>query len=470
MGKLWRRLRFWLDERRHGRTLDDEIAIHRALEQDALERRGLSPSDAARGSRRALGNVTLAREDAREVWSWGLAEHLARDLRYALRALGRERTFAITAITTLGLAIAVTTTIFSVVYAALWRPLPFPSPDRLVAIYTTAIDARHDLASARDLLAWREETRSFDEIAASTSSGRRIVRGPSGPESLVTLPVTANFFRMLLASPAIGRWFDSGSREAGNEAVLTDACWRRVFDADPQAVGKTLILDGVPHTIVGVAPVDFRLEFMRAPDLFVSFDPASVQEPVRRRLAAIGRLAKGSSISTAAQELQAVAGRLAHDFPATNAKRGVSVEDLRSSYTGFNWRPLLFFLGASGFVLVLACTNVASLLLARALKRQRELAVRRALGGGTAVLARQLLVEGAVLASSGRPSVSCSRRGPSKCFRRGCPPTISAATPPFASTAGSFSSRCRRPLSFRSRSALRPRSSPAVSRSTSCWV
>jgi hypothetical protein len=127
MGKLSRRLRFWLDERRHGRTLDDEIAIHRALEQDALERRGLSPSDAARGSRRALGNVTLAREDAREVWTWGLAERLARDLRYALRALGRERTFAITAITTLGLAIAVTTTIFSVVHAALWCSRHGPS-------------------------------------------------------------------------------------------------------------------------------------------------------------------------------------------------------------------------------------------------------------------------------------------------------------------------------------------------------
>jgi putative ABC transport system permease protein len=398
---MFNRIWYWFNRRRLEANLAEELEDHRARRQVDLERSGLSSSAASHESRRVLGNVTLALEDAREVWSWTLLEHLVRDLRYALRALRREPTFAITAITTVGLAIAVTTTIFGVVHTALWKPLPFAEPDRLAGIYPTAAGARHDRASARELIAWRESSRNFVEIAAFTTSRRRIVRGPGGPESLVTRPVTANFFQTLQASPGIGRWFESSSRAGAAEAVLTDETWRRVFNSDPQVVGRTVLIDDQPHTITGVSAAGFRLDFLNMPDLFVSIDPAAAAPAAERSLWSIGRLADNATLLTADQELKSVADRLAKDLPATNAKRGVRIEDLRASTTGSNWRPLLFFLGTSGFVLLLACTNVASLLLARALKRQRELAVRRALGGGTVALARQLLVEGTLLASLG---------------------------------------------------------------------
>ena len=270
---MFKRTWYWINRRRLDSELAQELEEHRAMRQADLERSGLSPTDASQASRRVLGNVTLALEDAREIWSWTLVEHLVRDCRYALRALRREPTFAITAVTTLGLAVAVTTAIFGVVHAALWKPLPFPSPDRLMAIDTTGPGQRSDQASGQDVLAWRESTHGFADIAAFSSSRRRIARGPNGPESLATFPVTPNFFRTLQVSPGIGRWFDPDARRGGAEAVLTDACWRRMFDGDPQVVGKNITLDDLPQTIVGVAAPDFRLEFMPAPDLFRGLRP-----------------------------------------------------------------------------------------------------------------------------------------------------------------------------------------------------
>ncbi|HUR94505.1 MAG TPA: ABC transporter permease [Gemmatimonadales bacterium] len=400
MQSLIRRLLYWINRGQEARDLEDEIEHHRALRQEALERAGMSPERAARDSRRALGNRTLALEDARTVWTWVLVEHVLRDVRYAARTLARERTFAVTAIVTLALAIAVTATVFAVVDAALWRPLPFPQPDRLVAIYTSSTTARpqYDPASPRDLLAWRG-AQSLRGVAASTDSRRRVVLAPAAPESITVRAVTTDFFDVLEVQPARGRGFVPGSAAAG-EAVLSHDSWVRLFGSDPQILGRHIEIDGEAVTIVGMTAASFRPEIFETPELYVAFDPAR-SDAGRRNLITIGRLGEKVSVASAAHELEAIATRVAGEFPDSNAGRTVRVEDLRTSSSGADWRPMTFFLSASGFVLLLACINVAGLLLARAQRRQRELAIRRALGGGPTAIARQLVVEGAVLAAAG---------------------------------------------------------------------
>ena len=398
MRRLLRRLSYWLHARDAERDLRDEIELHRAMEQERLERAGMSTEEARYASKRALGNATLAAENAREVWIWPSFERLRQDLRYGLRMLRRQPMFAATAILTLALGIGATTTVFSVVEFEIWKPLPFPQPDRLVAIYTTGPEARYGGASFPELADWRARTQSFEGIAGFGNRSRRTVRGLRAPESLIVQPVTANFFSVLGQPAALGRAFDERDDQATTRTVmLSDASWRRLFGGDPQIVGRGLTFDNVSYTVLGVTPPGL-LEFLPPADAYVVVAPTPDNDRTTRGLATVARLEPDIAMSAAEADLRLVTQQLAGEYPAAYAGRGVRVEDLRASSVGWNWRPLFFFLGAALFVLMLTCVNVASLLLARALRRDREFAIRRALGGGAAALARQLTVEGALLA------------------------------------------------------------------------
>jgi len=396
---LWRRLRHLTGRRRAADELAEEIETHRALRQAELERAGLPPEQAVAKSRRTLGNVTLAREEARDVWTWTALELTLRDLKYALRSLWRESPIGLIAILTLCAGVAVTTTIFSVVESELWKPLPFTDPDRLVSLLRTEAGRPEASAPAsrQDVLAWRSETRVFLDVAAFEWRQRRILLGRGLPESVTVMPVTANFFDVLDRHPAIGRSFGPSSR---NAVVLSDSCWRRLFEANPQVVGTVLTLNDHAYEVAGVASPD-PLEFVSDPDLFATLSLES-QGPGddHQSLNAVARLQSGISVETAG-----VAARTADDRTSgtmdVRAKQGVRVTTLREAYTGWNRRPLFFFLAAAVFVLVLSCANVASLLLARSLTRQREFAIRGALGGGRGALIRLLLVEGGVIAAIG---------------------------------------------------------------------
>jgi putative ABC transport system permease protein len=400
MAKLFRRFYYWLKRRQLDAELAEELELHRSMKQQELEHRGMPTVDATYASQRALGNVTLAREDARAIWTWPSLERLWQDVRFGVRLLKRQPTFAATAILTLAIGIGVTTTVFSVVEFEIWKPLPFPQPDQLVAIYTTGPGprSRHERASLPELVDLRTRTRAFDAIAGLGSRERRILRGRTPAESLTVMPVTANFFSVLQRPVALGRAFDaSDATDTSDAIVLSDGAWRRVFAADPQIVGKGVVLDGRSHTVVGITSAA-SLEFISAPDIFVPIDTTAVRDRKNRELNVIARLKQGVTIAAADADVRAVAQQLAHDHPLDNGDRAARLEGLRESYTGSNWRPLFFFLGAALFVLGLTCVNVASLLLARALSRDREFAIRRALGGGQAALTRQLLVEGGLLA------------------------------------------------------------------------
>jgi putative ABC transport system permease protein len=403
MRTFFRRLVYLLNARQHERDLRNEMESHRAMVQERLERAGMSASDAARESRRALGNVTLAREEARELWLWPSLERLWQDVRYGGRLLLKQRTFAVTAVGTLAIGIAATTAMMSVVGGELWRPLPFVDPDRLVSIHSQPAGSKSwDHVSNAELHRWQRDAASLSAVAATGPAPRRVLRSGRVPESVRTRQVTANFFTTLGWSAAIGRIFvaadDNGTTD-GRVILLTDTAWRRFFNGNPLVIGQRVVLDDQAMEIVGVLGPDQRLEMTSEPDLYTVIGTRGA-DAAARNLDPIARLNPGASAAAAQDELLAIEAR-ANAGPALKTVRGVRVDPLAEAVTGYNWRTLYFFLGASAFVLLLSCANVANLLLARALDRDREFAIRAALGGGRAALVRQLLVEGVWIAVPG---------------------------------------------------------------------
>jgi putative ABC transport system permease protein len=397
---LRRRMSRWLRPGRHDADLRAEIESHRALVQADLESRGLAPADAAFASRRVMGNMALSREDARDVWAFGALDALLRDAAHGIRGLRREPTFAIAAILTVALGVVTTATVFSVVDAQLWKPLPFPDSDRLVAIRAMGPGGPRDaeLVPGGDLLDWRARSRTFEDFAGVGRTMRRVLRRETA-ESVVVTTVTPSFFRTLRRAPIAGRTYDLDEHAAA--AVLTDRSWRRLFGEASPLVGSSVVLDAESLPIVAVVPADESLG--PDPDFYVTIPTGSdeFRDRTARTFNVIGRLRSGVDPRAALAELQTIVADLARDHPAGRAGHTVDVQDLREYYTGSNWRPLYFFLGASLIVLVLSSVNVATLLLARALRRAREFAIRGALGGGRRALVRQLLVEGALVAVPG---------------------------------------------------------------------
>jgi len=399
---LLRRLARWWWSDRDAAALAEEIEYHRARVQADLEADGLPPDEARAASRRAMGNTSLAREDARAVWVAPWIDGLWRDARYGLRGLRREPTFALSAILTLALGVATTSTVFSVADAELWKPLPFPDPQQLVAVVSRGpAGGRVDGLSGADLLDWRAGTSSFSDLAADGGTSRRVLRLATA-ESIAVAEVTANYFTTLGRPAVAGRTFTADDARGGHAAVLTDRAWRRLFDADPSTIGRTLTLDAQAVVVVGIVGADDSLG--PDPDLFVALDeraPAFLDRTQAAVYGCIGRLKPGVEAGAARAELQAVATRLAKAYHEDRIDHRIEIEDLRAFFTGYNWRPHFFFLSASLVVLLLSAVNVATLVVGRAFRRTHEFALRGALGGGQGALARQLLVEGALLALAG---------------------------------------------------------------------
>jgi putative ABC transport system permease protein len=393
--KLLRRLTHW-PWRRHDAALAEEIEHHRAMIQADLEAQGTPPAEAAAASRRAMGNLTLAREEARETWILLWADRLWRDGRHALRGLRREPTFTATTVLTLALGIATTTAVFSVVDAELWRPLPFPRPDELVEVYSQGPNA-HGIVeplSVDDLQEWRTNAPAFTDLAATGRTATHVLRLDTAASALVT-EVTPNFLAVLGRAPIAGRTLAAAG--GPREAVLTDRAWRRLFNGDPAVVGQSVLVDDDAVVIAGVVTADDSLG--PDPDLFVAIDDrgrAAGDATLSPLYGGIGRLRPGATAEVARAQLQAMRSRRAQ-ASGDAVVHTIVVEDLKEYYRSSSWRPLYFFLGASLVVLLLSAVNVATLLLARASRRTREFAVRGALGGGLRALARQLLVEGALL-------------------------------------------------------------------------
>ena len=387
---------------RRDRELGDELASHLQMHIDDNIRAGMTPADARRHALVRLGGISSVREQYRERGGVPVLQHIAQDVRYGARMLRRSPAFTLVAVLTLGLGIGANTAIFSVVNAVLLRPLPFPDSRRLVLIWATNEKShdREDVASYPDFLEWRSTAKGFDDMAAFTT--RPVgVAGGAQTELVEGLQVSPSFFDVLGVRVAVGRPFGQGDDEDGaaRVAILSDAAWKRHFGGRGDVVGQPIRANDELYTIVGVMPPDFR---------FIQAGPEQIYLPLGRDpsrshgfLRVIGRLGPGVSVRNGQAEMDVIAARIAAAYPKSNAGVGSNVVPLVEAMAGPARTPLLIFLGVVALVLLVACTNVANLALARNASRERELSVRRALGAGRLRLLQQLLTESVLLALTG---------------------------------------------------------------------
>jgi putative ABC transport system permease protein len=338
----------------------------------------------------------------RDGWDSGL-DRLGQDLRFGLRLLARRPGPTLLAVFTLALGIGATTAIFSLVNAVLVRPLPYPESERLVLIFEDGSHIgvpRNDVAPA-NYVDWKAQSRAFTDVAAVTDRGF-VLTGDAEPEQIQAQSVTGAFFSVLGVSPALGRAIDEEDDRPGASAVvvLSDRLWRRRFGADPAIVGQQVLLSGEKHTVIGVMPRGFvfRQGYV---GLWVpaALSPEDLAARKAHYLTVVARTRPGVGLAEAEAEVATIATRIARDHPSDASRLRAIVRPLREDLTGATRRPLLVLSLSVTFVLLIACANLASLQLARAAARGREIAVRGALGASRGRIARQMLTESVVVSA-----------------------------------------------------------------------
>jgi putative ABC transport system permease protein len=391
--------------------IDRELRSHLDIQTQANINAGMSPEEARAHALRSFGKVDRAVDAAYDVKGGGVFETVAQDVRYGARMLTKHKAFTGIAVVTLALGIGANTAIFSVVNELLLRPLGYRDAERIVMLWEVSPEGRHQNTTSRaNFRAWRAQNTSFAQVAAF-SDQRLNLTGDGEPEELSVQFATPELFKVLGVDPLLGRTFLADDDRPDNTpvAVLSYALWQRRFGGQPNVVGQAITLGGEKFSIIGVMPSGFQFHIKnrsgtgRPAELWTILPmPLGAGANERGRfLSVVGRLKDGVSTEQAGAELRTIEARLSDEVPQFNKNYSTEVLPLREQFFGNVRRPLWLMLGAVGFVLLIACANVANLLLSLATSREKEIAVRAALGARRGRIVRQLLTESLLLALVG---------------------------------------------------------------------
>jgi predicted permease len=403
--KLLRRLQHIITRRRRDTELREEMQFHQLMKQRELEAAGFTPEQARDASHRALGNVTYNREASHDVWVAPDIASLWRDIPYAFRSLRRSPSFTIAAVLALGLGTGSAAAVFSLLDGVVLRPLPYRDPQQLVMLWEVnpGKNLSREGLSPVNLLDYRNLTGDFEDVAGWWVPQLALTDGVNDPMRVPSVETSRNLFRVLGVAPQIGPSFsgDSALNVNGNfEAVISDRLWRSRFNGDRSIIGKFVRLDGTDHLVVGVMPPGFN--FPNGTDLWQGLKWDFAQHSrFAHFVGAVARLRPGATPERVSRDLSGLTTRLAREYPASNGGWGLRVIRLDQEIAGV-FRPGLFaLLAASALLLLIACLNVANLLLARATSRRREVAVRAAIGASRGRLIRLFFTESLVLSAMG---------------------------------------------------------------------
>ena len=395
-----------LQRERVERELAEEIEACLEMLVQAKLAEGLNPEEARRAALIELGGVDQVKESVREVRVGHFFRTVWQDFRYGARSLRKSPGFTVVAVVTLALGVGANTAVFSVVNAVLLRPLPYENPGQLVRLWADNSGRRTDQNqfSPAEVTEFRDQLTTFEDVGLFDYGLSANLTGDGPPERVNGSEASPGLFTTLRVKPVLGRVFLPDETEVAQSrvALISEGLWRRRFGADPNLAGRTIQLDGESFTVVGVLPGSFK--FPEQVDLWLPFSFTADDWKTDRAhyyVEAVGRLKPGVTKEQASAELETIVGRLRPTFPAARKNWGVALVSLHEQVVGKVSLTLWILLGAVGFVLLIACVNVANLLLARAASRQKEITIRAALGAGRLRIVRQLLTESLLLAAAG---------------------------------------------------------------------